>query len=219
MTLKLIGSGISPFVRKVRVVCAEKGIDYEHDPMIPFNVSDEYKAKHPQGKVPLLEDGTRIVPDSSAICVYLEKLHPSPALYPTDPYDYARAIWLEEFGDAGLINGTIVFFQERVLGPVFFGREGDEAKIQQAETEALPPHFDYLERTLGDDEYLVGNRFSIADVSIGTQFANYSYGDGRVDGARWPALSAYVDRVHSRPSFKEFIAEDQVGIEQMRKSR
>ena len=213
MTLKLIGSGISPFVRKVRVFCAEKGIAYDHDPMIPVGVSDEYKRKHPLGKVPLLEDGERIIPDSSAICAYLEQLYPNPALYPADPYELARAIWLEEFADAGLINGTSVLFVERVLGPVFFQRPGDEAKVAQVQNETIPPFFDYLENALGDADYFIANTFSIADVALGSQFANYSYGDGIVDAARWPRLAAYVDRVHSRPSFKALIEQDRGMIE------
>ena len=81
MSLKLIGAHISPFVRKVRVVLAEKGIAYEHDPMAPFGVSDEYKLMHPLGKVPVLTDGDKVLPDSSAICVYLEKTQADPALY------------------------------------------------------------------------------------------------------------------------------------------
>ena len=85
MPPKLTGSSLSPFVRKVVVLGAEKGLSFERDPMIPIGVSDEYKAKHPLGKVPLLEDGDRVIPDSSAICAYLERLHPKPALYPSDP--------------------------------------------------------------------------------------------------------------------------------------
>ncbi len=216
MTLKLTGSGISPFVKKVRVFCAEKGLDYEHDPMVPFGVSDEYKAKHPQGKVPLLEDGDRIIPDSSAICAYLERLEPTPALYPSDAYAYARAIWYEEFADAGLINATIPFFQERVLGPVFFKREPDLSKIEQAEKEALPPFFTYLEQALGGADFFVEDRFGIADISLGAQFANYSYGEGTVDTGRWPRLAAWLERVHTRPSFKAVIEQDLAGIEAMR---
>ncbi len=216
MALKLIGSALSPFSRKARVFLAEKGLDFEDDPMVPFGVSDEYKAMHPQGKIPTLVDGDRVIPDSSAICSYLERIHPNPPLYPTDAYEYARAIWYEEFADSGLINGTIVYFQERVLGPVFFKREADEAKVEEAGNNVLPPFFDYLERNLGDGEYFVGNRFSIADIGLGSQFAAYKYGDGAVDAGRWPQLAAWVERVHGRPSFKALIEQDLQTIEGMR---
>jgi len=213
MTLKLIGAGLSPFVRKARVAFAEKGIAYEHDPMVPFGVSAEYKRKHPLGKIPCLEVDGRPLPDSSAICAYLEKVQPQPALYPSDPYDYARAIWFEEFADGGLINGTVPFFQQRVLQPLFFKKPGDEALVQKAATETLPPLFDYLERELGGNDYLVGNRFTVADVSVGSILVNYRHGKGEVDAKRWPKLAAYVERIHSRPSFKGLIDEDRRGIQ------
>lgn len=218
MTLKLIGAALSPFVRKVRVALAEKGLSYEHDPMMPFGVSDEYKRKHPLAKIPCLEVDGRPLPDSSAIIAYLEKSEPQPALYPKDAFDHGRAVWFEEFADSGLIGGTIVFFQQRLLQPVFFKKDPDEAALQKAADETLPPLFDYLERELGDDDYLVGNRFTIADLAVGTQFVNYRHGDGEVDAKRWPKLAAYVDRVLGRPSFKGLIEEDQAGIQALRGS-
>ena len=216
MALKLYGTSLSPFSRKARVVLAEKGLDFEDDPMVPFGVSDEYKAMHPQGKIPTLTDGDRVIPDSSAICAYLERVEPNPPLYPSDAYEYARAIWYEEFADSGVINGTIVYFQERVLAPVFFKREGDEAKIEEAASNVLPPFFDYLEGNLGDDDYFVGNRFTIADIALGTQFAAYKYGGGAVDASRWPNLAAWVERVHGRPSFKALMEKDLQTIEGMK---
>ncbi len=215
MSLKLIGASISPFVRKVRVVLAEKDLSYEHDPMVPFGVSDEYRRLHPMGKVPTLTDEDKVIPDSSAICIYLDRIRPEPALYPSDAFELARAIWFEEFADVGLLGGTIVPFQERVLGPVFFKREGDEAKVEEALGQTLPPYFDYLERELGDGDWLIGNRFSIADVATGTQFVNFAHGEGRVDGERWPGLAAYVERVTTRPSFKGIIEEEQAQLKQM----
>lgn len=212
MSLELIGAGPSPYVRKVRVALAEKGVAYEHDPMVPFGVSDAYKRMHPLAKIPTLKDGDRVVPDSSAILVYLEGLHPEPALYPHDPYARARAVWMEEFADDGLVKGTAPFFQERVLGPVFFKREGDEAKVEHAAAETLPPLFDYLERELGDAEWLVDGRFTVADIAVGSQMANYAHGRGEVDAARWPRLAAYVARVHARPSFKALIEEDRKAL-------
>ena len=215
MSLKLIGASLSPFVRKVRVTLLEKGLNYEHDPMFPVGVSDEYKQLHPQGKIPTLTDGDRVIPDSSAICAYLEKLQPEPALYPSDAYEYARAIWHEEFADSGLINGTVVPFQERVLAKAFFQRECDEEKVERALTATLPPLFDYLEKTLGDDDFLVGNRFSIADIGTTSQFVNFAHGRGEIDAARWPSLAAYVERVKTRPSFKTVIEEEQAALAAM----
>ncbi len=212
MTLKLIGAGLSPFVRKTRIALAEKGLAYEHDPLAPFGLSAEYKRKHPLAKIPLLEVDGRPLPDSSAICAYLEKIQPQPALYPSDPFDYARAIWFEEFADTGLLAGAIPFFSQRVIGPLIFKRPADESLVEKAANETLPPLFDYLEQELGDNDYLVGNRFSIADLSVGSILVNYRHGEGEIDPKRWPRLVAYVERVHARPSFKGLIEEDQRAI-------
>lgn len=208
MALKVTGVGLSPFVRKVRVVLEEKGLDYEHDPMLPMGVSDQYKQKHPMGKIPILEDGDRVIPDSSAIAHYLEALAPSPRLYPSDAYERARAIWIEEFADTGIMTGTTTVFQERVLAPLFFKREADEAKIKEATEEILPPYFDYLEKSLGDAEWIAGDAFSIADVALGSAFATFALSEGSVDASRWPRLAAYVERVHGRPSFRKLMEED-----------
>jgi len=216
MSLKLIGAGLSPFVRKCRVLLAEKEIAYEHDPMAPFGVSDEYKRMHPQGKIPTLVDGQKVIPDSSAICTYLEGRFPEPAFYPSDPYLRARAIWYEELADSGLINGTIVPFQQRVLAPVFFKREADEELVAKALQEILPPYFDYLEREIGGSEWLLEDRFGIADVAIGTQLANFAYGGEEVDASRWPQLAAYGARIHQRPSFAALLEEDQKTLASLR---
>ena len=84
--------------------------------------------------------------------------------------------------------------------------------MQKAATEVLPPLFDYLEQELGGNDYLVGNRFTIADLSVGSLLVNYKHGKGEIDAARWPKLAAYVERIHSRPSFKGLIEEDQRGL-------
>jgi glutathione S-transferase len=212
MALKLIGAGLSPFVRKVRIVLAEKEMAYEHDPMIPFGAPAEYKRKHPLGRIPLLEVDGRPLPDSSAIIAYLEKIQPNPALYPSDPYDYARAVWFEEFADGGLVTGAAPFFQQRVLGPLFFKRDSDESLVEKAANETLPPLFDYLEQELGDKEYLVANRFTVGDLSVGSILVNYRLGRGEVDAKRWPKVAAYVERIHSRPSIRKLIEEDQAAI-------
>ncbi len=215
MAYKIIGNDLSPFARKVLIVADEKGIEYEHDPMIPMGVSDEHKLLHPQGKIPVLLDDDRVIPDSSVICEYLEAKHPEPSLYPSDPYENARAKWFEEFADSGLSQGALLFFSENVITKFFMKGEPDTAKIEDAAANVLPPFFDYLERELGDAEYLVAGRFTIADVGLGTIFVNYALGGGEVDAARWPRLAAYVERVHGRPSFKARLEGNRAAIEAM----
>jgi glutathione S-transferase len=205
----LYGINASPFVRKVRVVLAEKGITYDHDPIVPVNVSAEYKRISPLGKVPAYRDGERALADSSVICAYLERVKPQPALYPSDPFDYARALWFEEYGDSGLapIMGPKIFFQ-KIVGPRFFNQPTDEAVVAKAVGEELPPLFDYLESQLGNGDALVGGRFSIADIGIATQFVNLHHAGFGVDAKRWPKLARYVAAVHARPSFKTLIDEE-----------
>jgi glutathione S-transferase len=216
MALKLIGAGLSPFVRKVRVVLAEKGLAHEHEPLTPFGPNPEYRKIHPLGKIPSLTDGDKAIPDSSAILVYLEKIAPNPALIAADAYGAARTVWYEEYGDSALVQAVVPYFQQRVLFPVLMKRPGDEALVAKAAAEAIPPVFSYLEGEIGDQEYLVGNRFSLADISIASPFVNYQHGGGTIDRAKYPRLASYVERIHARPSFKACIAEDQAFLAKAR---
>jgi glutathione S-transferase len=205
--MKLYGAGASPFVRKVRVMLAEKGIEHEHDPIMPFGVSAEYKKISPLGKIPAIEDDGKPLSDSSVICAYLERKHPQPALYPSDPYDYARALWFEEYADSALVNviGAKIFFK-KIIGPAFMNQPADPAAVQKAIDEDLPPLFDYLESQLDGKDALVGGRFSIAGV--GSQFVNLRHAGVGVDAKRWPKLARYVAAIHARPSFKALIEEE-----------
>ena len=207
----LYGAPVSPFVRKVMVALAEKGIAYEHDPVVPAIVPAEFnrvsKDISPLGKIPAYRDGDFSVADSSVIIAYLERAKPSPALYPVDTRDYARALWFEEYGDGGLapIIGGKIFFQ-RIAGPAFFKQPTDETVVSKAINEELPPLLDYLESQLGNGDWLVRGNFSIADIGIGTQFAQASLCDVLPDAKRWPKLAAYVNRALARSSFADAIA-------------
>ncbi len=206
---KVYGVALSPFVRKVRVALAEKGIAYEQDPVIPVNVSAEYRKKSPLGKIPAFEDGDRTLADSSVICAYLDRVHPNPALYPADSYDYARALWFEEYGDGGLVPviGPKIFFQ-KVVGPMFFQQKTDEAVVKKALEEELPPMFDYLESQT-DGPFMVGKHLTVGDIGLTSPFVNLRLAGHGVDSKRWPKLAAYIDRMFSRPSFKALIAEEE----------
>jgi glutathione S-transferase len=206
----LYGAPISPFVRKVLVALAEKGITYDHEPVAPAfappSMPRVSKEVSPLGRIPAYRDGDFAVADSSVIIAYLERVKPSPALYPAETRDYARALWFEEYGDGGLapIIGTKIFFQ-KVVGPILFKQPTDEAVVSKAINEELPPLFDYLESQLGSGDWLVGGQFSVADIGVGTQFAQASFVGLSPDAKRWPKLAAYVGRTLSRPSFANAI--------------
>jgi glutathione S-transferase len=211
MTFKIIGASLSPFVRKTRAFFTEKGLDYELEPLMPFGVSDEFKAKSPLGKIPCLEHDGRPLPDSSVICAYIERIHPESALYPSDPWDYAQALWHEEYADGALVGAGIPIFQGRLITRLM-GKDVDEALAKKGE-EGIEPFCDYLEAKLADDrEYLVGSQLTIADIATASPFVNFAHGGWEPDAERWPKLSAYLGRIHSRPSFKALIEEEKASI-------
>jgi glutathione S-transferase len=211
MSFKIIGNGMSPFVRKTMAFFAEKGIAYENEPLIPMNVPAEYKEKSPLGKIPCLEHDGRALPDSSVICAYIERIHPAPALYPKDAWDFAQALWYEEYADGALVNAGAPIFVEGVIKKLM-GGEPDAAAAKAAEDEALPPFLDYLEARIGDREYLVGGQLTIADLAVASPFVNWLLAGYSPDAARWPRLVAYLERIHSRPSFKALIEAEKAGL-------
>lgn len=206
--LKLFGANPSPFVRKVKVVLAEKNLPFEQEQTMPFPPSAEFRKISPLGRIPAFQDGDKTMADSSIISAYLERIHPQPALYPSDPYDYARALWFEEYGDGGLapIIGAKMFFN-KIVGPALMKLQFDEALFRKTEQEELPPMLTYLEGELKGD-FLVGNSLTIGDISIGSQFVNLLLAGVSPDAAKWPKLAAYLGRIHSRPSFKPLIEGD-----------
>ena len=205
----LHGASASPFVRKVRVALKEKGIAYELDPILPFNVSDEYKRMSPLGKIPCYtpKDGVHI-PDSSVIIAYLERTNPRNSLYPENAEDYARALFLEEYGDSVLVAAVGTVFFQRIVAPTFLGQPTDDAAIANAIEKQLPPLLAWLDEQIKGKEFFVGNRLSIADIAIASPFVNFMHAGEKIDAAKYPNIAAFLDRMHSRASFKELIAEE-----------
>jgi glutathione S-transferase len=197
------GGALSPFVRKAHIFCREKGIAFETTALSPIPKTPELLAMNPLGKIPILEteDGT-YVPDSSVICVYLERVHPEPALYPEDPKQLARALYLEEWADTlGVATFSNALF-ERVIKPRFLDQKPDEEAVAHVRDEKAPPVLDYLDTVVDESGCAVGGRFSIADCAIGTQLQNWALAEITLDADRWPNVWAYADAVLSRPSFE-----------------
>jgi glutathione S-transferase len=208
MTLKVYGAALSPFVRKVRVFLGEKNLDFEAVHVDPNDPPADYEQLNPLKRIPALADGEHVLADSGVICAYLERRFPEPALYPSDDYDYARALWFEKFADYELApNCTRTIFRNRVVMRLL-GHSCDEDAVHRARHEALPPLFDYLEDQLGDQTFMVGDRFSIADIALSCQFTNLQHGGEAVEAARWPRLAAYAQRLEARPVFQQHIEKE-----------
>ncbi|HEY5338021.1 MAG TPA: glutathione S-transferase family protein [Rhizomicrobium sp.] len=220
MALIIYGGSLSPFVRKVLIALAEKGVEATVENVNPFAPPPEFAAISPLKRIPVLRDTDvpepNTLPDSSAICDYLEQKFPNPPLYPKDPFQRARALWYEEYADSlmAVTIGPGLFF-ERVVKKMM-RQQTDEAVCQRTLHEKLPPIMDHLEKELGGKTYFVGEAFSIADLSIGTMFVNFEFAGEVIDGARWPRLAAYVKRIHERPSFKALIAKDTPLVQRFR---
>jgi glutathione S-transferase len=206
----LHGVNASPFVRKARVALAEKGIEYELVPVMPMGQTAEYKRISPLGKIPCYQEGDFALPDSSCIIAYLERKQPDPALYPSDPRQFGRALWYEEYADTRLVETLGTVFFNRVVKKMI-GQEPDEAAIA-ASLEAAPPVFDYLEAELADRQVLAGSHFSVADIAVSSPFVNFAHAGESPDPSRWPRLVAYLERNHSRPSFKALIEEEKAAL-------
>ena len=207
--LKIYGALLSPFVRKVRAVLAEKNVAYELVPQNPFDKSEEFLRRSPLGRIPTLEDEQgRPLADSSVIAEYLEERFPDPPLFPTDPYDRARVRWFDEYADGGMgpsLTGKIFF--QRVISSLLMGKPADETVVAGALAE-LPTFFRYLERELGGREWLVADRFTLADLSVACQVVNLRHAHVEIDADAYPALARWFLRVSERPTLAGLIEQD-----------
>ncbi len=207
--LTLYGINLSTFTRKVRLALAEKGIDYHFE--VAAMGSARVRALHPLGKIPVLDDGGTVIPDSSVIIAYLERACDGTPLYPQDAVQLARALWFEEYADTRLREATLPFFAERVVKPLFQRRLADEAALLRA-APLRDESFDYLEHELGGTGFAVGGRLSVADIAIGAQLITYQQGCGDIPLARWPRLSAFLAANLSRTAWAPIKAEEDAAL-------
>ena len=212
MTYKLMGANVSPFVRKVRVLLAEKNLPYAYEQVSPFAPPAGWREISPLGKIPALLDGATVVNDSSVICQYIERKNPATPLLPRDDDGYIRALWLEEFVDGGVtpIAGGKLFFPLAVA-PMQSKQPPDAATHAQAAkvvAEEMPTLWNYLEAQLGTNQFFVGNALSLADIAVASIHVNLHHVRVAPDATRWPGLVAFLGRMFARPSFAAVIAEE-----------
>jgi glutathione S-transferase len=203
--MKIIGSFVSPYVRKVLACLELKGLDYEVDPITPFFGNDEFTRLSPLRRIPVLIDGETVLSDSTVICAYLDEAYGGYRLLPDDPRDRARARWLEEYADTRLGDLFIWgLFYQKVVRRLVWNEAPDEDRVRKTLDEDAPAALDYLERELPDSGYLFGP-LGLADITIASFFVNARYAGFDIDAGRWPRAARFVGAVLAEPALKKLL--------------
>jgi glutathione S-transferase len=212
-TMKIIGSYVSPYVRKVLACLALKGLEYEIDPITPFYGNDEFERLSPLRRIPVLIDGDLTLCDSSVICAYLDEACPGSPLLPAAARDRARARWLEEYADTRLGDVFIWgLFYPKFVHPIVWGEPGDQARVEKTLAEDLPRELDWLEGELPADGFLFGEEIGLADIAVATFFRNGEHIGVEVDRTRWPRTAAFVARALAHSCFESQLPFEQVQL-------
>lgn len=207
-SLALYGSPLSPFQRKVEAVMALKGLDYDCEDVNVMGMPDWYKEISPLGRIPSLRDrdiaeegAAGTITDSSAICGYLEKRQPQPAVYPIEAFDHGQALWLEEYADTGMAMAGGMGVFRPIIFNLFQRKEPDLDTARKTWNEKLPPLYDYLEQYLDGRLHFVGDTTTIADISVASQIYQTDMLAGLPDAGKWPALVAHYEAMKADTCF------------------
>jgi len=218
----LYGVIFAPFVRKVRAVLALKGIDYQQISVMPGAMDASFLAKSPLSQVPVWEEADFVLPDSSAICAYLERLVPSPMLYPADPRVFASALFWEEYADSRLVDAGEPIFFERVVRPHVLRQATNEEVVRRNLEEVIPPVFDQLESLYlapgplcpgGSDAVgVAGGVLDISAIAIWSPIVNLEHVGIAVDAGRWPRLAAFMEALNAHPVLQPIVTKERAAL-------
>ena len=198
--MKLIGTLASPFVRKVRIVLAEKKIDFDFELDNPWK-TDTVTKFNPLGKVPvlLLDDGTTLF-DSRVIGAFLDSASPLARLIPADPRERVEVRRWEALAD-GVLDAGVAARQENQR----------EAKTRNAawierQLGKVRSGLAAMDAELGEKPWCAGNGFTLADIASGVCLGwldfRYPKMDWRKDHAN---LERHFAKLSERPSFSETV--------------
>ena len=216
--LKIYGVPISVHTRKVIVAARIKGMPFELVPVVPVipgNPPPHWRQLSPTGKIPVLQDGDFTLPDSAAICAYLERQQPQPSLYPSDARAHAHALWLEQYGGGTVFHDVVhPLFHETFVHPKVKNIATDHARVNAVLDTTVPEVFGYLESLSGND-YLAGPSLSVADIAVASNLVTMQYIGFALERARYPKLAALFDRVIRHPAFVDALHAEQPVVQQM----
>ena len=194
----------SPFGRAVLATLEEKGADYRLSPVAPGTFrSPEHLARHPFGRVPVLEHHGFMLYETQAILRYLDRVIPQPVLTPADCKAAALMDQAINVSDWYLFQGcgNVIVFQ-RVVGPRLMGLTADEAAIAAVMPRAHTV-FQELSRLLGDKPYFAGDAVSLADMDLAPQVEFFTHTpEWALLGAPYANLVSWLARMEARPSLQ-----------------
>lgn len=199
--LQIIGGAQSNFVWTTRIVCAEKGVPYQHIQAMPH--TPEVDAIHPFGKIPVMRHGDVTLCESRAIISYIDRNFDGPSLMPRDP---RAAVHVEQW--ASIVCTTIdpLWLRQYYAAYVLAVRGNgviDRARIEEA-IPRMAPQFEIMDRTVAKTGYLVGDSFTLADAYL-TPIAFYmsAVPESAALMAKTRHLKAYLDRQMARTSVQQ----------------
>ena len=197
--MKLIGSLTSPFVRKVRIVLAEKKIDYEFVIDSPWSPESGVANLNPLGKIPVLalDDDTSLF-DSRVISEYLDNVAPNNKLMPTTNRERTEVKRWEALAD-GISEAA---------GLVFLERKRPEAQQSadwiERQQEKITRGLEYMSNQLGESPWCMGTHMTLADIATGCALGYLAFRFPEIDWrATHPNLARLYDKLMQRPSFAE----------------
>jgi len=202
--MKLIGSLASPYVRKARIVLAEKKLDYTFVLENVWAPDTQIAQSNPLGKVPCLvmEDGSALI-DSRVIVEYLDTLTPVCKLLPAGGNGRERADiknW-EALAD-GILDAGVLMRLERVQRPP---EQQNEAWVER-QREKVVLGLAALAARLGEHAYCAGKNYTLADVAVGCALGWLSFRFPEIDWRRdHPSLARLFDKLSERQSFKDTV--------------
>jgi glutathione S-transferase len=200
--MKLIGSVTSPYVRKVRVVLAEKKLDYVFELENVWSPDTRITAANPLGKVPCLvmEDGSAMY-DSRVIAEYLDTLTPVCKLLPANSRDRANVKVWEALAD-GVGDAAVLAYLERTQRPAELQ---SQAWIER-QMGKVRNGLQVMSDNLGEQPFCMGIHYTLADVAVGCVLGWLSLRFPAIDWrADHPNLARLFDKLSERPSFKDTV--------------
>ena len=200
--MKLIGSVTSAYVRKARVVLAEKKLDYQFELENVWAPETNIASSNPLGKVPCLvmEDGSTMY-DSRVIAEYLDTLTPVCKLLPANSRDRANVKVWEALAD-GVLDAAVLAYLERTWRP---GEQQSQAWFDR-QMGKVHGGLAVMSENLGEQPFCMGIHYTLADVAVGCTLGWLAF---RFPDIGWrdtyPNLARLFDKLSERPSFKDTV--------------